>query len=343
LRKRLAEAQQGAAIAIVLPKGEYRLRLTAVTEMVTATPAQVAAALQSQPQWPSPADKKRQAGEWRQSWPNLLVIALLLLILLQQLTRLPWQGSSTAVPPPSAADLWLAPFRQLQQPVLLIVGDYYLYAEQDEHQQINRLVRDFQINSAADLALVQGVQGNRTGAGQDVGLSYLPASVALPLSELVSTLRQHKIRYQLALASEVSPAQVRQQAWIYLGQLSGLGPVMPHWLSQAAFEPGDSYDQLVKTPTGEVFRNATPWSPPELYPEFSYIAQLHSDNGLPQLLLSGVRDQGLLALPSLWQQQAAQRHQYQEQLWAHDSNDRTALVSFTSSQRSPTAASATPE
>ncbi|MFY8017281.1 MAG: UPF0149 family protein, partial [Inhella sp.] len=55
--------------------------------------------------------------------PNLLVIALLLLILLQQLTRLPWQGSSTAVPPPSAADLWLAPFRQLQQPVLLIVGD----------------------------------------------------------------------------------------------------------------------------------------------------------------------------------------------------------------------------
>ena len=49
-----------------------------------------------------------------------------------------------------ASPPWAA-LRRTDAPTLLVLGDYYIFGEIDEHAGINRLVREYGINSREDL------------------------------------------------------------------------------------------------------------------------------------------------------------------------------------------------
>ena len=85
-------------------------------------------------------------------------------------------------PAPNA--LW-QPFIASGRPLAIVVGDYYLYGEIDPLvPQRSRLIRDFSVNSPSDLMLAQQAEPDRYGAGEDVGLNYLPFASAYGLTAL---------------------------------------------------------------------------------------------------------------------------------------------------------------
>ncbi len=51
-----------------------------------------------------------------------------------------------------------------------------------------RLIRDFRVNSPADLELMQDLEPDRYAMGEDVGLNYLPFASAYGLREIMPIL-----------------------------------------------------------------------------------------------------------------------------------------------------------
>src|SRR5690606_37082427 len=146
LRRRLEDFYRdaGEPQRLSLPRGEYRLTLDG--------PAPVDAR----------EDARTSASPVRGGWTRLLpvtgreralafVAGVLLLALLAALPG--WRGDRQ--PPASlaavrASPLW-APILADGLPVQLVLGDYYILGERDEHGEISRLVREFDINSRLQL------------------------------------------------------------------------------------------------------------------------------------------------------------------------------------------------
>ena len=142
--------------------------------------------------------------------PWLLLLASLLLIRPGS-----GVGQTTAPAAGNGFDALLQPFQAQQAPVLLMLGDYYLFAEADAQGQVQRLVRQFDINSPLQLLQSQQTEPELAAAQFDLGLSYLPTSVASALSPLAAALERQQIRYEVVLASSLSPAQLQQRAELW--------------------------------------------------------------------------------------------------------------------------------
>ena len=149
LRKRLAElyAREGAeAGRLVLPAGSYELVLERATEAPTRDVAS-------------------------RSWllPVLVLAALLVAFVLGRLIGAP-TGAATA------NAIW-QPFLESERPIMVAVGDYYIFGEIDPFDpERGRLIRDFAIDSPTDLARAQESQPERYERAEDMGLNYLPFS-----------------------------------------------------------------------------------------------------------------------------------------------------------------------
>ncbi|OYX08378.1 MAG: hypothetical protein B7Z08_09955, partial [Sphingomonadales bacterium 32-68-7] len=148
---------------LTVPAGAYALRFAgAEEEIATTAPART-------PRW--------------KDWRVLAPAAALLLAL----AFLAGHWSTPAAPTPNA--LW-QPFIESDRPLTIVLGDYYIFGEIDELSPENgRLIRDFRVNSPTDLARMQESDPDRYDLAQDMGLNYLPFSVAYALREGCSRTR----------------------------------------------------------------------------------------------------------------------------------------------------------
>ncbi|WP_348734789.1 hypothetical protein [Rheinheimera texasensis] len=338
LRRKLAEvqAQQQSEHLLVLPRGEYRFLLLPATaaagESPTATAGQ--ANLKAEPTAVSQVVPLRPSGNWLQVPQRLLklpniVWLLLPWVLLVSVLSLQWFSQRETARPATALDQLLQPFAGQQAPVLLVLGDYYLFAEADAQGQVQRLVRQFDINSPLQLLQSQQTEPALAAVQFDLGLSYLPTSVAAALGRLAAALERQQIRYDIVLASAVSTSQLQHQGVIYLGQLSGLGALQTEWQQAAQLQPYGSFDELQDQTTGQLYRNATPLTPPDTLPEYGYLHRFTAQQQ-PRLILAGLRDDGLSALSSQLQQTAQLPATEQEpadntQEWLFDSRTQQWL------------------
>ncbi len=83
--------------------------------------------------------------------------------------------------------LW-APLFADDLPVQLVLGDYYIFGERGDAGEIRRLVRDFNVNSAADLERDFVADPALTRKFADLKLGYLPTSSAQALREVLPVL-----------------------------------------------------------------------------------------------------------------------------------------------------------
>jgi len=186
-------------------------------------------------------------------------------------------------------------------PIYIVVGDYYIFGELDDNSmEVQRLVREFDINSPTDLE--QHLKNNPELAARymDVALRYLPTSTAYALRNVMPLLEpNHKSarQVQVILASELTPAMARSAHIVYVGLLSGMGILRQIVFDGSRFAIGDSFDELIDLQTQQRYvsqANALEDTPQKTYRDYGYFSARTGAIGNELVIMAGTRDVALM-------------------------------------------------
>lgn len=272
LRKRLddyyADNGDTGAGRLTIPAGTYALRFTAAPEL----PPAGAAALRAR---------------WTQyALPVMLVLLVVAAFFAGRF------GDPDAAP---INPVW-EPFLKSDRPIVVVVGDYYIYGEIDEMDPENgRLVRDFNINSKIDLARAQESNPKRYEMAEDMGLNYLPFSSAYGLADLMPILTQHGKRVTVIPASQVTSDTFRTNNVVYVGLVSGMGLLEDVNFMSSDFMVGETYDQLIDLKSNKKYNSneALNLATPQYYTDYGYFSEFKEPGGALVAVVAGARDTGL--------------------------------------------------
>ncbi len=174
LRKRLDDYylnhDSAAAYRIIIPKGQYTI--AAVPLSGYAETGSTTRGIQDLLNW--------QTG--------LLATVLVLLAanLIYLLSRSPPVESPLAKV--ARHEMWSAVLDD-DIPVLLVMGDYYIFGELDESGRVSRMVRDFNINSPQDLNSLFMSAPELSEKYMDLDLNYMPEGSAYALASIMPILQ----------------------------------------------------------------------------------------------------------------------------------------------------------
>jgi hypothetical protein len=275
LRRKLEEyylaAGRGDPFHLTIPKGAYRI----VISDREASGGSV------------PAPAKSPARRWL--WPTLaasLVINLLLVGALLWYAR-----HARATDPMLANPLW-SRMLPADRPLLVVFGDYYIFAETDKNMEVQRLVREFSINSSGDLDQYLKLHPEFADRYQDMQLNYLPTSAAYALKDLMPLLAAASGHTRVVLASQLTPQMLKTSNVIYIGYLSGMGMLSDLVFSGSRFDVGESFDVLIDRTTGKryISQAGLPMPGEQTYHDFGYFATFAGPAGNQIMIIAGTRD-----------------------------------------------------
>jgi hypothetical protein len=190
------------------------------------------------------------------------------------------------------------------RPILIVVGDYYLFGEMDSPDRVRRLLRDFSVNSKADLERFRAAQGATAAQYKDVGTRLLPTSTADVLWNIVPIFTdqvQAGRRMAISLASDVTADTIKYVDIVYIGPLSGLASLEPVVFAGSRFLVGSSYDELLDRKTGHRYvsqsenRTLSPTKNSEdpAYHDYGFFTHFRGPGGNLIVALMGTRNEGV--------------------------------------------------
>lgn len=278
LRKRLEDfyATQGDGFAgarLTLPAGAYALRLVFPDAASEAAGA--------------PSARSSQSWLWAVAFAAVIAIAFAVVRSF---------GSGGDAPPVNS--FW-KPFLESERPIVIVVGDYYMFGEIDPvRPELSRLIRDYRVDSPTDLAAMQEAEPARYGNAEDVGLTYLPLSIAYALRYVMPVLARDGETVHVIPASELSADTARESNIVYLGLISGMGLLEDTTFSGSSFAVGESYDELVDTVAGRTYTSeeARSLASPVFYRDYGFVARFEAPGGTLVGVVAGARDTALRGL-----------------------------------------------
>jgi len=281
LRRKLDDyyAGPGAAdpVRLAIPRGEYRM---------TAEPRPEGA--------PTPASPTTR--DWRR-WA--LAAAALVLALNLGAWAAFWQthGADRTISEVRARAPWAA-LRQTDAPTLLVLGDYYIFGEIDEQAGIDRLIRQYSINSAADLDDWLMDNPKAMGKYRDLDLYYLPVGAAFALRSIVPVVSHAVGRAEttrVIMASDLTPDMLKRNNIVYLGYFSGLGVLRAPVFAGSRFQVGETYDQLIDGKAHKLYtsQEGGPAGGDANRRDYGYVAAFKGPAGNRIVVIAGARDTGL--------------------------------------------------
>jgi hypothetical protein len=292
LRRKLEEYYSARGCSdpfhLSIPKGAYRIVVTdrevaridpPVREPVAETHAAVL------PEPPASLAPRQRRGLWPALAASLIVNLLCLGLLF-------WHGARTAPANPVLSNPLWARMLNSERPLLVVLGDYYIFAETDKDMEVQRLVREFSINSPADLDRYLKLHPEWADRYQDMQLNYLPTSAAYAMKDLMPLLAGAAGRTRVVLASDVTPAMLKSSDVIYIGYLSGMGMLSDLVFSGSRFDVGESFDVLIDRASGKKYisQAAMPVPGEETYHDFGYFATFAGPSGNQIMIIAGTRD-----------------------------------------------------
>lgn len=281
LRKRLDEfyaGEQADAPRLVIPSGTYALRLSSPRQR---------------------QEESNDTGGWRRApaWQRApWLVALLLLV--AGAFFIGRMGQNAPVP---VNALW-QPFVDSNRPIVIVVGDYYIFGEVDpDAPERARLVREFRINSKTDLARMQQADPAHYATTEDMGLNYLPVASAYGLSGLMPILAQNGRKITVIPASQMTGDMFRSSNVVYIGLVSGMGMLEDVNFSGSGLAVGGGYDELIDLRSGESYisQEARNLASSNYYRDYGYVARFREPGGALVAVVSGSRDTGLRGLASI--------------------------------------------
>jgi hypothetical protein len=293
LRKRLDEfyLRNGmtSSARLDIPRGDYRI--VCVDTAATADPvAEAEAVAGSGSETAAPSERRRRWG--------LMAAAAAIFLVGGNIAAWAMLVNNTT---PAETDLtqtaiWSG-LSQSDRPLLVVVGDYYVFGEYEDQLSLKRLIHDFSINSKAEL--VDAYRDDPKGFDRysDVALQYLPASAAYAIADLAPILRRER-DVQVVLASELTPDRLKSSDIIYVGLLSGMGPLRDPVFAQSHFSPGESYDQIIDRDSGKTYTSEAFLAAPTdtMYRDYGYFSTFEGPTGNRIAILSGSRDTAVMGV-----------------------------------------------
>jgi hypothetical protein len=296
LRRRLDEFYAGPgnsdAQRIVIARGEYRLSLE--DKASAADPKEpIAASVEAESPRRSLAVRKwlanGSAGLIGALAASLLVNVLLFSI--GHFKRSPVDADVTRV---RANPIW-SKILSDDLPIVVVVGDYYIFGETDDSMNVTRMIREFAINSHRELEEYAENHPEVADKYMDLGLTYLPTSVAPALRELLPVLDVAGKRVRVVLASEMTPDLLTRADIVYVGYLSGMGMLRRFVFSGSQFAIGDTYDELIDRKSGHhyISQSSSLWRGDPAARDYGYFSTFAGANGNRVVVIAGTRDVAL--------------------------------------------------
>ncbi|MDB6041987.1 MAG: hypothetical protein JWM63_538 [Gammaproteobacteria bacterium] len=282
LRRRLDEFYSGPgsedASRIVIARGEYRLCLESNNAAAIETPLPVRPPLSLGNKW------------------LLLALAASLIINVSlvgfgHFNQVPVDDTLARV---RANPIW-SPILSDDLPIVIVVGDYYIFGETDDSMLVKRMIREFGINSHRELEEYSQDHPEVAERYMDLGLSYLPTSVAPALRELMPIVSVAKKRVRVVTMSEMTPDLLTQAHIVYVGYLSGLGMLRRVVFAGSQFAIGETYDELIdrKSAHHYISQSSSLWRGDPNYKDYGYFSTFAGSNGNRIIVIAGTRDVAL--------------------------------------------------
>lgn len=271
LRKKLEDfyatnSGTGQRPRIALPSGTYALRLD---------PGPV--------DMPAPRSPKGRSGYVS----RILVAAACLVLIAFAVFGLSLSTARNAI--------W-QPITGSDRPVLLVIGDYYIFGEFDPvRPEQSRLIRDFRVDSEAELAALMEAEPDRYGFAEHVGLTYLPVASAYGMQQVIPVLAEADKQVTVIAASELEPDMLNRFDLVYVGLLSGLGLLEEQVFAGSSLRLGESYDELVDRESGQTWTSdeARTLASPAFYRDYAYLSGFTASTGARVLVIASQRETGL--------------------------------------------------
>lgn len=276
LRRRISQFYRdngGEGARLTIPAGCYQLTLEHAPD-IAATPA---------------------TADWRR-WA--IPLALLLMMALAYLVGREAPGRNGAA---EANEIW-QPFIASERPIMVAVGDYYIFGELDSFDpEKSRMIRDFAVNGPTDLARAQETNPERYERAEDMGLSYLPISTAYALRALMPVLAAHRKPVQIMPASQVDSQTLRDFNIVYLGLVGAMGLLEDVNFMGSGITVGETYDELIDARSGRhyVSEEALSLASSRYYRDYGYVSRFREPGGALVAVVAGARDTGLRGLAPL--------------------------------------------
>jgi hypothetical protein len=277
--------------ALVLARGEYRISLAAAGEPAEAVEPAAPATAATQP---VPGTFAGQAGSWPR-WRLAAAGAALLAVGMALGAGIVLR--STPVAPAAAvakSPLW-ADMLDDDLPLLLVVGDYYIYGELDERGDVARLVRDFGVGSSKELDELMKKDTTLLARYLDLDLTYLPTGSASALLDVARVLYTSNKPVRVVSMSEMNEADLKSSHVIYVGYLSALDKLEDFVFASSTLAIGYTYDELRNLDTGEFYTSEA--GMPEAnrnYRDYAFISTFPGPGGNQLMIVAGTRDAGLM-------------------------------------------------
>ncbi len=285
LRRKLDDFYSGAgrdeAVRLAIPKGEYRM----VAE-------------------PRPRDAIAAAPV--RPWSRYAVAALAVMAVLNLAAwGVFWatHGTERTLAQVQARAPW-ASLLKAETPTLLVIGDYYIFGEIDERAGINRLVREYGINSREDLDAWLMDNPKAQGSYRDLDLYYLPVGAAFALRSIVPIISRgaaHSEALHVVMASDLTAEMLKRNNIVYLGYLSGLGVLRAPVFAGSRFSFGETYDELIDSQSHKTYVSQEGGPSPGYSNggdasrrDYGYVTAFKGPAGNRIVVIAGDRDTGLM-------------------------------------------------
>jgi hypothetical protein len=273
---------------LALPRGEYRVSIASTGAPSEKVEAEAAAV--------PPLTAAQQPSAPFKRWHLAAAGAALLAVGIAlgggiAIQRMPAAPAAAAV---AASPLW-ADLLDDDLPILLVVGDYYIYGELDDHGNVTRLVRDFSVGSSRELDELLMSDTSLMSRYLDLDLTYLPTGSAFALLELSRVLHTSAKPVRVVSMSEMNEADLKSSHVIYVGYLSALDKLEDFVFASSTLAIGYTYDELRNMDTGELYTSEA--GMPEVnrnYRDYAFISTFPGPGGNQIMIVSGTRDAGLM-------------------------------------------------
>ena len=279
LRKKLdvyyQSNEQDTGFRIVIPKGHY----TILAQQRTST-------------------SQLSRGEHRSNLRinnGLLLAAIVLLAVNLLYMGITDRGSTIEISQATSEHPVWNSVLQDDQPILIVMGDYYIFGELNANGNVARMVREFNVNSSSDLEEMQFTDFDRAENYLDLDLSYMPEGSAFALARIVPILQEGGKTVNITMMSDLTTADIRKNHIVYIGYISGLEKLTNMTFSGSGLSLGRSYDELFNVQTQEYYTSDA-GLPEEGQPfkDYGMFSTFPVSTDTQVVLISGMRDAGLM-------------------------------------------------
>jgi len=302
LRQKLAEYYATAihldGFQFVIPKGGYRL--TFAPAQPNGRSAELPQDLTSSEGHPTPEIGRAPApapSPAARPWKWSLAVVTCLLAVSVLLNAMLWQEHAQAPADPVRARVRASPiwsdFVASRRPLTLVLGELFMYTQLDSRTGRTLTVRDTQINSSEELrAFLASNPAFAAERGQRY-VSMVQKSAAIGMAAILQIVDRPGRQINVTVRDELQAEQILNNDIIYVGPLTGLGPLLGYYESRSRYRFDPTTSTLTDVEAHKAFSPQGTLSAERL--DYALAAKFLGPNGNHIMVLTaGVRNAGVL-------------------------------------------------